>query len=59
MIEPLLRVDLELGGNIHVLGTAKHLGINYITDDRLIFASKIFVQLAAAVIGLFCRPTEI
>ena len=29
MIELLLGVDFELGGNIHVLGAGEHLGIDY------------------------------
>jgi hypothetical protein len=40
MIELLLGVDLELVGDVHVLGAAEHLGIDYVADDRLIFASK-------------------
>jgi len=58
MIEFVLRVDLELGGDVHVLGTAKHLGINYITDDRLIFPSKIFVQLFGGCSHWFILPAD-
>src|SRR5579862_919531 len=43
MIEFLLGVDLELGSDVHVLGAGEHLGIDYVADDRLIFASKVFV----------------
>ena len=43
MIEFLLGVDLELRGDVHVLGAGEHLGIDYVADDRLIFASKVFV----------------
>jgi hypothetical protein len=41
-----------------VLGTAKHLGINYITDDRLIFAGKIFVRLVGSCSHWFILPAE-
>jgi len=44
MIELLLGVDFELGGDVHVLGTAEHLGIDHVGDDGLIFAGKVFVQ---------------
>src|ERR1700687_1610214 len=44
MIELLLGVDFELGGNIHVLGAGEHLGIDYVGDDGLIFSGKVFVQ---------------
>ena len=54
MIELLLGVDFELGGDIHVLGAAEHLGIDYVGDDGLIFAGKVFVQqLREAVAGDF------
>ena len=54
MIELLLGVDFELGGDIHVLGAAEHLGIDYVGDDGLIFAGKVFVQqLREAVAGNF------
>jgi hypothetical protein len=43
MIELLLGVDFELRGNIHILGTTQHLGIDDIRDDSLIFAREIFV----------------
>ena len=52
MIELLLGVEFELGGDIHVLGAAEHLGIDYVGDDGLIFAGKVFVQqLRKAVAG--------
>src|ERR1022692_4557813 len=58
MIELLLGVDFELGGDVHVLGAAKHLGIDYLGYDGLIFAGKVFVQqLRKAVarnFGLVC-----
>src|SRR5450830_533094 len=44
MIKLLLGVDFELGGDVHVLGAAEHLGIDYVGDDGLIFAGKVFVQ---------------
>ena len=43
MIELLLGVDFELGGNIHIFGATQHLGIDDIRDDGLIFAREIFV----------------
>ena len=54
MIELLLGVDFELGSDIHVLGAAEHLGGDYVGDDGLIFAGKVFVeQLREAVAGNF------
>src|SRR6266851_5199526 len=44
MVELLLGVDFELRGDVHVLGAGEHLGIDYVADDSLILASKIFVQ---------------
>ncbi len=44
MIEFLLGMDFELGGDVHILGAAQHLGINDIGDNGLIFAGKVFVQ---------------
>jgi hypothetical protein len=44
MIELLLGVDFELGGDVHILRAGKHLGIDHVLDDRLIFAGKVFVQ---------------
>ena len=44
MIELLLGVDFELGGDVHIFSTAQHLGIDYVGDDGLIFAGKIFVH---------------
>ena len=44
MIEFLFGVDFELGGDVHVLGAAEHLGIDDVGDDGLIFAGKVFVQ---------------
>jgi hypothetical protein len=44
MIEFLLGVDFELGGDVHVLGAAEHLGIDHVGNDGLIFAGKVFVQ---------------
>ena len=38
MIELLLGVDFELGGDVHVLSAAEHLGIDNVGDDGLIFA---------------------
>jgi hypothetical protein len=44
VIELLPGVNLKLGGDVHVLGAGEHLGINDIGDDRLVFASEVFVQ---------------
>ena len=44
MIEFLPGVDFKLGGDVHVLRAREHLGINHIGDDRLVLASKVFVQ---------------
>ena len=32
MIELLLGVHFELGGDVHVLGAAEHLGIDYVSE---------------------------
>src|SRR5713101_8952700 len=54
MIELLLGVEFELRGDAHVLGAAEHLRIDYVGDDGLIFAGKVFVQqLREAVAGNF------
>jgi hypothetical protein len=54
MIELLLGVDFELGGDIHVFGAGEHLRIDYVGDDGLIFAGKVFIQqLREAVAGNF------
>src|SRR6266566_354326 len=54
MIELLFGVDFKLGSDIHILGAAEHLGIDYVGDDGLILAGKIFVQqLREAVAGNF------
>ena len=54
MIELLLGVDFELGGDVHVFGATEHLGVDHVGDDRLIFAGKVFVQqLCEAVAGNF------
>ena len=47
MIELLLGVDFELGGDVHVFRALEHLGINDVRDDGLIFAGQIFVQQPA------------
>ena len=44
------RLEFELGGDIHVLGAAEHLGIDYVGDDGLIFAGKVFVQQLRKVV---------
>ncbi len=54
MIELLVGVYFELGGDVHVLGAGEHLGIDHVGDDGLIFAGKVFVQqLREAVAGNF------
>ena len=54
MIEFLLGVDFKLGGDVHVLGAGEHLRIDYVGDDGLIFAGKVFIQqLREAVAGNF------
>jgi len=40
MIELLLGVDFELGGDVYVLGAAEHLGIDYVGDDGLDIRGK-------------------
>ena len=44
MIELLLGVQLELAGDVHVLRTLEHLGIDDVGDDRLVFARQIFIE---------------
>jgi len=44
MLELLMRVLLELRGNVHVFGALQRLRIDNIGDDRLIFARKVLVQ---------------
>src|SRR5215471_5965640 len=52
MIELLLGVFFKLSRNVHVLGAGKHLRINHVGDDGLIFASQVFIQqLGEAVAG--------
>ena len=54
MIELLLGVKLELGGDVHVFGALEHLGIDDVGDDGLIFAGQVFVQqLRKTVAGDF------
>jgi len=38
MLELLMRVLLELRGDVHILGAFQHLRVNHVSDDRLIFA---------------------
>jgi hypothetical protein len=62
MIELLLGVDFELGGNVHVLGAAEHLGIDDVGDDGLILAGQVFVQqlrepVAGNVVAFLARDT--
>src|SRR5215472_15940372 len=35
VVKLLLGMDLELVGDVHVLGTAEDLGIDYVANDRL------------------------
>ena len=45
MVELLLGVhDLELLGDIHVLGALEHLRVDDVGDDRLVFAREVLVQ---------------
>jgi hypothetical protein len=44
VIELWLGVDFELSGDVHVLCGREHLGIDYVGDDGLVFAGKVFVQ---------------
>ena len=54
MIELLFGMDLQLGGDVHVLRAGEHLRIDDVRDDRLIFAGEIFVQqLGEAVASNF------
>src|SRR3954469_20221280 len=54
VVELLLGVDLELAGYAHILRSAEDLGIDHVTDDRLILASKVFIQqLGEAITGDF------
>src|SRR6188472_4570264 len=41
MIELLLRMYFKLRGDVHVFGALEHLGIDDVSDDGLIFASKV------------------
>jgi hypothetical protein len=54
VIELLLGADFELSGDVHVLRAREHLGIDYVGDDGLDFAGKVFVQqLREPVAGNF------
>jgi len=54
MIQLLFGVDFPLRGDVHVLGAAEHLRINYVGNDGLVFAGEIFVQqLCQTVAGNF------
>ena len=44
MIELLFGMNLQLGSDFHVFGTAEHLGINHVGNDGLVFAREVFVQ---------------
>src|SRR5215469_2006752 len=44
VVELLLGVDLELVGDVHVLGPAEDLGIDYVANDRLVLARQVFIQ---------------
>src|ERR1017187_4890021 len=44
MIEFLLGVDFQLGGDVHVLRASEHLRIDHVANDGLIFAGQIFVE---------------
>src|SRR5438874_435004 len=44
MVQLLFGVDLELAGDVHVLGAAEHLGIDDVGDDCLVLAGQVLVQ---------------
>ena len=51
-------VLLELRGDVHIFCALKHLRINDIGNDRLIFAGKVFVQQISQLIARDVLPSH-